>query len=113
MYNNIYADENAGELEELKEYFFDRDTFTNTFFSICEKWYDEILSKCEVITSTDDFILEWREETYTFVHKPSGTVISFYKHVGRCNTCNKPYFSVNDLRRFWELLLIDLDYIER
>ena len=49
------------------------------------------------------------EDEYYILHKPSGTMINWYKHMGITNTCNKD-LSLDELRLF--LLLLRKELIE-
>ena len=49
------------------------------------------------------------DDEYYILHKPSGTMINWYKHMGRTNTCNKD-LSLDELRLF--LLLLRKELVE-
>lgn len=44
------------------------------------------------------------EDEFYIIHFHSGTIINWYKHLGRTNTCNKEGFSTDDLIEFLVLL---------
>lgn len=94
-------------LANLSEYYFNRDDFVNTFrkvFTGDEFVGLEVACQSNKNLYDNEFILYCANETYYIIHLGSGTIISWYKHLGRCNTCNKDGFSLNDL----EMLLIKL-----
>lgn len=98
-------------LQELPQYHFDRDEFVNTFklvFSneeICE-----LEVACQEHRCLDDFHLYYAEDEFYIIHLDSGTIINWYKHLGRTNTCNKEGFGLPDLN---ELLMLLKEDIER
>lgn len=92
-------------LQELPQYHFDRNDFVNTFgrvFSSEEIFELEVA--CQEHRHLDDFILHYAEDEFYIIHLYSGTIISWYKHLGRCNTCNKEGFSLDDLQELLEVL---------
>ena len=70
-------------LETLPQYALERDEFT------------EIYNDCVIYVyynhpiETDDFKAWYSDDEWYILHKPSGTMINWYKHSGRTNTCNK------------------------
>ena len=74
---------------------------------------DSVFSLCQESPYLDDFILAWDEDTFYFIHKKSCTIITFYKHVGRCNTCSNQDLDLDDLKKFFTLLKEDLVYKEK
>lgn len=113
-----YSYDNTGEyyvtndfLRNMPEYPFDREQLTIAFKEIIgscdaeEKLYDIVYSGDE-FNHVGDFRI-WTEEEETYIlHLPSGTIVGWYKftHIGRCNFCNKPDMTINDLRDFFMLL---------
>lgn len=98
-------------LQELPQYHFDRDEFVSTFEQVFTN--DEILDledMCQQHTTRNEFLLfyhpDWEE--YYIIHLPSGTIINWYKHLGRTNTCNKENFTIEDLKNFLERLKVDI-----
>lgn len=98
-------------LKDMPEYPFDRDKLTMVFkytIGSCkaeEKLYDIVYSGNK-FNSIGDFRI-WTEEEETYIlHLPSGTIVGWYKftHIGRCNFCNKPDMTIDDLRDFFMLL---------
>lgn len=91
--------------QDLPQYHFERDDFTKVFSPIMDFIYDNMYC------SSDDFEIKQRGDEFYIIHYPSGTIINWYKNPGRCNTCNKP-LSLDDLKEFKRLLLLDFDYEE-
>ena len=98
-------------LRDMPEYPFDREQLTTAFKEIIgsceaeEKLYDIVYSGNE-FDHVGDFRI-WTEEEETYIlHLPSGTIVGWYKftHIGRCNFCNKPDMTIDDLRDFFMLL---------
>ena len=68
----------------MKQYPIERDVFCKIFRKIDSDFYDELYD-----TTTDSFKV-WRyDDEFYILHIGSGTLINWYKHLGRCNTCNK------------------------
>lgn len=103
--------ENTDILQELPQYHFDRDKFVSTFEQVFRS--DEILElevMCQQHKQIGDFLLFYSsEEEFYIIHLPSGTIINWYKHLGRTNTCNKENFSISDLKNFLERLKVDIN----
>lgn len=80
-------------LETLPQYHFDRDDFCKVFGEVFTD--DEIIDidvMCGYPQNTENFLLyRWEDEFY-IIHRDSGTIINWYKHLGRTNTCNKKGF---------------------
>ena len=103
--------ENTNALQELPQYHFDRDEFVSTFEQVFRS--DEILElevMCQQKTALKEFLLfyhpDWEE--FYIIHLPSGTIVNWYKHLGRTNTCNRKNFSIADLKHFLERLKADM-----
>ena len=102
--------EDEGVLQELPQYHFDRDEFVSTFKQVFTN--DEIFDleiMCVKHTTLNEFLLfyhvDWEE--FYIIHLPSGTIINWYKHLGRTNTCNRKNFSIADLKNLLEKLKAD------
>ena len=100
-------------LETLPQYHFDRDDFCKVFREVFTD--DEIIDidvMCGYPQNTDNFLLyRWEAEFY-IIHRDSGTIINWYKHLGRTNTCNKEAFTLADLKELLLLLKEDLKEVE-
>lgn len=89
-----------GNLKTLPQYAIDRELFTSIFSSIIPIMYD-IFPDYE----GHDF-KAWRsydDECY-ILHKPSGTLVNWYKHLGRTNTCNKN-LSIDEYTQFVNMFI--------
>lgn len=107
-----WGEKNPKGLPELPDYHFDRNEFVNTFKEIfTEDEFVDLEVKCQGSTNAYDFLLYWQEDTFYIMHLASGTIISWYKHLGRANTCNKEDFDIPDLKEFLLLLKKDLDLL--
>ena len=97
------------KLTYLPQYHFDRDEFCRVFFErFTDDEYTEIFTLCGMNKHYDDFSLFRYEDEFYILHRNSGVLINWYKHLGRTNTCNRPDFTLDDLREFWKKLREDL-----
>lgn len=101
----------GGILPELPQYHFTRDSFVSTFEQVfTETEIDNIEDMCRQHTTLNEFLLfyhpDWEE--FYIIYLPSGTIINWYKHLGRTNTCNKENFSIADLMNLLEKLKADM-----
>ena len=88
-------------MKTLPQYHFERDDFTKILFEVFT--YDEFIDVdvlCSSNTHIDGFSLMRFEDEFYILHRDSGTLINWYKHAGRTNTCNKPDFTLDDFREF-------------
>lgn len=97
-------------LQDLPQYHFDRDDFTKVF---CEVFgsTDEIFNlivACQGHECLCEFHLFYDSDEFYIIHLRSGTIINWYKHLGRTNTCNKEGFTLEDLKEFLLLLKEDM-----
>lgn len=102
---------NNDVFQELPQYHFDRDTFVSTFQQVFTD--DDIFDleqMCLEHTTLNEFLLfyhvDW--EDFYIIHLPSGTIINWYKHLGRTNTCNKENFTIADLKNLLEMLKVEM-----
>lgn len=88
-------------LETLNQYHFDRDEFCKLFREVfTTEQIIDIDVACSSQEQSDEFALfRYSDECY-ILHKDSGILINWYKHLGRTNTCNKSDFTLDDLRVF-------------
>lgn len=92
-------------LETLSQYFIDRDLMVSLFSEfngLLEMVYDGMYG-----AKTDYFKLFREGDEYYIIHLDSGTMINWYKHIGRTNTCNKD-LTIDEYREFLRLLYEDL-----
>lgn len=57
---------------------------------------------------SENFVWFKDSDEYYIVHKPSGMIINWYKHLGRTNACNQEGKSLDDLKEFFKLFNEDL-----
>lgn len=88
---------NNNPFEDLEQYPIERIIFANMFNHIAEILYE-----------SSDFKAWYYEDEWYILHKPSGTLINWYKHCGRINTCNKT-LSVAQYQEFANMFLEDIN----
>lgn len=98
--------------EDLEQYHFVRDSMTKVFEEVfpldAQGWDWDDVWWCN-FRDTNSFHAFRDEDEYYILHKPSGTMINWYKHMGRTNTCNKN-LSLEELKLF--LLLLRKELVE-
>lgn len=96
-------------LENLPQYHFERDEFVKAFYDVFDdEQVDEVIQACSEERYDGGFLMYYAEDEYYIIHLPSGTIVNWYKHLGRTNTCNRPGFTLDDLRAFLEGLKSEL-----
>lgn len=100
-------------LETLPQYHFTREDFVRVMLDVftTEEWID-LEVECGANMHIDEFTLMRFEDEFYILHRDSGTLINWYKHAGRTNTCNKPDFTLDDFREFLVELRKDLVWNE-
>ena len=101
---------NSKFLQELPQYHFDRDLFIDSFkkvFSVDEIF--ELECACQKHRLLADFLLYYVNDEFYIIHLDSGTIINWYKHLGRTNTCNKECFDLDDFQDLLKLLKENLN----
>lgn len=90
---------------------FDRDYFSKAW-SEAGLWelYAETACECGVHAFT--FSLFRCDDTFYILHRDSGILVTYYKHVDRSNTCSREDFTDDDLAKFFKLLAEDLQYMK-
>lgn len=103
--------EMSKHLKILPQYHFDRDEFTKAFYDVftSDEVFDLIV-ECQGQRITDEFFLLYDADEFYIIHRESGTMINWYKHLGRTNICNKEGFTLEDLHELLLLLKEDLEY---
>lgn len=92
---------NKKPLETLPQYHFDRNKFCELFREVFTN--DQIIDidvSCGMCKYSDGFALFRYDDEFYILHKDSGVLINWYKHLGRTNTCNNPNFTLDDFRVF-------------
>ena len=85
-------------LQELRQYYFDRDEFVAVFHKIFSNYeLAELEIACQEHRCTGELLLYYTDGEFYIIHLSSGTIINWYKHFGRTNTCNKEGFGIADL----------------
>ena len=104
---------NCWNLTTLPQYHFPRHEFCRIWEEIFNdvngmEWDEKIIDGI----CTDNFhSYHDNEDEYYIIHLPSGTMINWYKHFGRTNTCNKN-LSLAELKLFFILLKNDMGDIK-
>lgn len=92
-------------LQDLPEYYFNRYDFVNVFKKIFSSYeIFELEVACQEHRCMDDFHLYYAGDEFYIIHLDSGTIINWYKHLGRTNTCNKEGFGLDDLQELLKVL---------
>lgn len=97
---------NNTKFDNLSQYHFDRDFMCDVFDEDFMMWFWDHLED-----RNEEFIITHVDDEYYIIHLPSGTIINWYKHMGRTNTCNKN-LTMDDLRDFKRMLLESFGYRE-
>lgn len=97
------------KINHLPDYHFDREQMTKVFFEVFTvDEYTDICVECGCNRHLDEFSLLRHDDEFYILHRPSGIMINWYKHMGRTNTCNRSDFTLDDLREFLQKLRDDL-----
>jgi len=96
-------------LKTLPQYHFERDKFVNIIKDTYPNMLDDIYT--HVRRDTDSFSFFGYEDEFYIVHRDSGTIINWYKHLGRTNTCNKN-LDYEDLEEFILLFKNEMEEIK-
>jgi len=91
-------------LDTLKQYAIDREVFTRIFLRIYKLDMDDYLYNYE-----GHSFKAWKyDDEFYILHKDSGTLVNWYKHLGRTNTCNKN-LSLVEYLQFVTMFLDEID----
>ena len=102
----VYYETKNPLFEELPQYHFDRGDMSAIFDVDFMYWFWDHL-ECK----TDEFLITRSGDEFYIIHFSSGTIINWYKHMGRTNTCNKN-LTLDDLWEFMKMLLESFGYEE-
>lgn len=93
-------------MDELKQYFFDREAFVDVVTSLFTDTGQlvAIYALCESNAFVGSFHCFVCEDEYYIFDMDTGVAINWYKHLGRTNTCNNAAFELVDLYLFFEKL---------
>lgn len=92
--------------QDLEQYKIERSDFTNIFNVLVTDYEDKVFPDYE----GDAFKTWYNNEEFYILHKPSGTLVNWYKfgHVGRTNTCNKD-LTLDEYRIFVQMLIDEIN----
>ena len=79
----------------------EREEFIRIFYEI-----DKILIEIYDFENEKIKIWQWEEE-YFILEKDTGIIVSWYKHLGRCNVCNKD-LTIGNYEEFAKRILEEL-----
>lgn len=97
-------------MEELIDYHFSREGFVKTFREVfSDDEIDGIEMYCQSCKCFYNFLLYYKDDSYYIIHFDSGTIISWYKHLGRANTCNNKAFNIFNLKEMLKELKEDIN----
>lgn len=102
----VYYETKNPLLKDLPQYHFDRSDMCTVFDVDFMQWFWNHLE-----SSNDEFLITQRGDEFYIIHFPSGTIVNWYKHMGRTNTCNKN-LTLDDLLEFKRMLLESFGYEE-
>lgn len=103
--NKEIADDSV--FHDLEQYAIERNNFCELFSLLMSNGIS-ITELCLDGYESHHFKL-WhdRYEEFYILHKPSGTLINWYKHLGRTNTCNKK-LTISQYELFVQMLEKDI-----
>lgn len=109
MSEEMSLNETQTRFEDMKQYYWDRDVFCETILSVIS--IDRLLDAfCyRPMNQWSYFAWFYDEDEYYIIHKNSGMMVNWYKHLGRTNTCNQDGKTIDDLREFFRLFKEDLE----
>lgn len=112
QYKDLKVKHKFRNLEDLHQYHFERCEISKIFEELfpcdSEVWDWDCVYMCDFRDTCSFHAFRDYDEFY-ILHKPSGTMINWYKHIGRTNTCNKD-LSLEELKLF--LLLLKKELVE-
>lgn len=112
QYKDLKVKHKFRNLEDLHQYHFERCEISKIFEELfpcdSEVWDWDCVYMCN-FKDTSSFHAFRDDGEFYILHKPSGTMINWYKHIGRTNTCNKD-LSLDELKLF--LLLLRKELVE-
>ena len=76
--------ETRNNLDRMKQYPIERELFCDIFSKVYNEFYVEFYN-----ITTQSFKCWYDDDEFYVLHLDSGTLINWYKHLGRCLTCNK------------------------
>lgn len=93
----------------MPQYHFYRDEFRKTVEGVID--IETLLDTFCYGEFNQSYNFAWfkGDDEYFIIHKWSGMMINWYKHLGRTNTCSQNFRTLEDLRVFFELFKKDLE----
>lgn len=88
-------------LKPLNQYAIDRDLFIEIFREIEDYIWDD------PDYEGDDFKFWGYDDEWYLLHKDSGTLVNWYKNLGRTNTCNKK-LTIEEYKMFVKMFIEEL-----
>ena len=109
MSEELTLNETQTRFEDAKQYYWDRDAFYETALSVIS--IDRLYDAFNYGTFNQGTYFAWfnDDDEFYIVHKNSGMMVNWYKHLGRTNTCNQDGKTIDDLREFFILFKEDLE----
>lgn len=97
-------------LNYLPHYHIEREDFVKIIE--CTIGYEKVLDAfCYGEFNQCDEFAWWRyDDEFYIVHKDSGMMVNWYKHLGRTNTCSQKDRAIEDYREFFTRFSEELDY---
>ena len=102
----VYYETKNPLFEDLPQYHFDRREMCDIFDATFEDWLWDHMDE-----DNDEFLITRHGDEFYIIHFRSGTIINWYKHMGRTNTCSKN-LTLDDLREFKKMVLDSFGYEE-
>lgn len=103
---SVYYESKNPLFAYLPQYHFERNDMCEVFDAEFMDWFWDHLER-----KNDEFLITRSDDEFYIIHFGSGTIINWYKHMGRTNTCNKD-LTLDDLREFKKMLLESFDFEE-
>ena len=99
-------------LDYMPQYHLERDKFCVIVKEIFGHDYIELLDAfCYGEFNQCDYFAWWRDEDEFYIlHKNSGMMVNWYKHLGRTNTCSQTCRTEEDYREFFSEIKEELTY---
>lgn len=97
-------------LDDLEQYKIDRDIFCalfNKHGNLSELMWDFLPDY-----TTDNYKIFQNHDEFYIIHLPSGTMVNWYKHEGRTNTCNKD-LTMDEYEQFFKGCYAELSTIDK
>src|SRR6056297_1014571 len=104
---SLYNEFNSKHLQDLKQYHFERSNFIEYITKYAPEFIEILWEYGSIPFRTNNFYIFRLEDEFYILHLNSGTLVNWYKHFGRTNTCNKE-LTLKDLKEFFVKLEIEI-----